>query len=89
MLDKSCEPQKKAKKPRARPELPSDLTRLRMVSLREAAEIRGVSVDGFRRHFGHLVRRVSPRRLAVRVGDLLDEPPSSIEDSVRLGKNQG
>jgi hypothetical protein len=67
---------KQAKKPKVRPELPPDLTRLRMVSIREAAELRGVSVDGFKRHFSHLIQRVSPRRLAVRVGDLLNEPTS-------------
>jgi len=38
--------------------------------------LRGVSVDGFKRHFSHLIQRVSPRRLAVRVGDLLNEPTS-------------
>jgi hypothetical protein len=49
---------------------------LRMVSLAQAAALRGVSVDTLKRRFPHLIKRVSPRRLAVRVGDLLDEPPS-------------
>jgi hypothetical protein len=61
---------------RTKPELPPELSRQRMVSLAEAAAIRGVSVDTLRRRFPHLIKRVSPRRLAVRVGDLLDEPPS-------------
>jgi hypothetical protein len=59
-----------------KPALPPDLSRQRMISLPEAALIRGVSPDTFRRRFPHLTKRVSPRRLAVRVGDLLDEPPS-------------
>jgi len=67
---------KKAEKPKARPALPPELAPLRMISIREAAELRGVSVDGFKRHFPHLVQRVSPRRLAVRVGELLNEPTS-------------
>jgi hypothetical protein len=57
-------------------DLPPDLSRNRMVSLPQAAELRGVSVDTLKRRFPHLIKRVSPRRLAVRVGDLLDEPPS-------------
>jgi hypothetical protein len=47
-----------------------------MISLPQAAELRGVSVDTFRRLFPDLIVQVSPRRLGVRVGDLLDKPPS-------------
>lgn len=66
----------KVRKPKVRPELPPDLMRLRMISIREAAELRGISVDSFKRHYSHLIQQVSPRRLAVRVGDLLNEPSS-------------
>jgi hypothetical protein len=54
-----------------------------MISLPKAAELRGVSLSTFKRNFAHLIRRVSPRRLAVRVGDVLDEPPSRPPDAGR------
>jgi hypothetical protein len=52
------------------PEL-SALELERHVSLREAAALKGFSVDTFRRHYGHLIRKVSPRRNAVKLRDLL------------------
>jgi hypothetical protein len=54
--------------------LPPAIERTRM--LPTAADLRGVSVSTFKRNFGHLIRRVSPRRLAVQLGELLDEPES-------------
>jgi hypothetical protein len=43
------------------------------VSVPEAAEFKNVSVDTFRRHYSHLIRKVSPRRDAVKLRDLLQE----------------
>ena len=43
----------------------------RHVSVPEAANIKNVSPWTFRKHYAHLIRRVSPRRFAVRLRDLL------------------
>jgi hypothetical protein len=43
------------------------------VSVPEAAKLRGISTDTFKRHFSHLIRKVSPRREAVKLRDLLTE----------------
>jgi hypothetical protein len=43
------------------------------VSVPEAAEFKNISVDSFRRHYRHLIRKVSPRRDAVKLRDLLQE----------------
>jgi hypothetical protein len=73
---KKAKKRKKQRQKRPRPVLPPELQRHRKISTREAAEIRGISVDTFRRHYGHLIEQVSPRRQAVTVGKLLDEPTS-------------
>jgi hypothetical protein len=44
----------------------------RHIPLAEAASIKGVSVDTFKRRYRHLIRRVSERRVAVKVRDLLE-----------------
>jgi hypothetical protein len=44
----------------------------RIVSLSEAARILGISEDGIRRHHSRLIRRLSPRRIGIRLGDLLE-----------------
>ena len=54
------------------PEL-SALDLERHVSVPEAADIKNVSVDTFKRHYSHLIRKVSPRRDAVKLRDLLTE----------------
>jgi hypothetical protein len=54
------------------PEL-SALDLERRVSVPEAAEYLNISVDTFRRHYQRLIRKVSPRRDAVRLRDLLTE----------------
>jgi hypothetical protein len=41
------------------------------VKVPKAADIKGLSEDTFRRHYGHLIRKVSPRRDAVKLRDLL------------------
>jgi hypothetical protein len=43
------------------------------VSVPAAAEILNLSVDSFKRHYRHLIRKMSPRREAVRLRDLLSE----------------
>jgi hypothetical protein len=41
------------------------------IPVKKAAELNDMSEDSFRRHHGHLIRRVSPRRDAVVLGDAL------------------
>jgi hypothetical protein len=69
---------KKGKKRQKRPHvaLPPELQRYRKIPITWAAAIKGISVDGFRRHYAHLIDQVSPRRQAVTLGKLLDEPES-------------
>jgi hypothetical protein len=50
---------------------PDWLALRRKVSVKEAAELNGVSEDSFRRHYGHLIKKVTPRRDAVELGDAL------------------
>ena len=45
----------------------------RHVSVAEAAAIKGVSPWTFKRHYSHLIKRVSPRREAVKLRNLLEE----------------
>jgi hypothetical protein len=45
----------------------------RHISLPEAAKLFNVSEDTFRRHYSHLIRKVSPRRNTVKLRDLLSE----------------
>jgi hypothetical protein len=41
------------------------------VSVPKAAHVRGISEDTFKRHYGHLIRKLSPRRDGVKLRDLL------------------
>jgi hypothetical protein len=43
------------------------------VSVPEAAKLKGISPDTFKRHYGHLIRKTSPRRNTVKMRDLLTE----------------
>jgi len=43
----------------------------RHVSVPEAARIKGISPDTFKRHYSHLIRKPSPRRCTVKLRDLL------------------
>ena len=58
---------------RPRVALPPELERYRKIPIPWAAAIKGISVDGFRRYYPHLIERVSPRRQAVTLGRLLAE----------------
>jgi hypothetical protein len=41
------------------------------ISVKEAAKLNDVSVDTFKRRFPHLIKKISPRRNAVTLGDAL------------------
>jgi hypothetical protein len=43
----------------------------------QAAEFNGISEDTFKRHYPHLIRKLSPRRNGVRLRDVLDAEPES------------
>ena len=58
-------------------QLSSGLERCRIIPVPQAAEFKGISPDTFRRHYGHLIRKLSPRRNGVRLGDVLDGEPES------------
>jgi hypothetical protein len=51
--------------------LPHWLALCRKISVREAAELNNVSEDTFRRRHPDLIKKVSPRRDAVKLGDAL------------------
>jgi hypothetical protein len=44
----------------------------RHVSVPEAAALKGISPDTFKRHFAHLIRKPSPRRTTVKLRNLLE-----------------
>jgi hypothetical protein len=54
------------------PEL-SALELEKSISVPEAAAIKGVSPWTFKRHYSHLIRKVSPRREVVKLRALLQE----------------
>jgi hypothetical protein len=56
-----------------RVELSPQLEKQRRISVRQAAEIKGISEPTFRRHFAHLIVKTTPGRDTVRLGDVLDD----------------
>jgi DNA-directed RNA polymerase specialized sigma24 family protein len=52
-------------------ELRPDLELQRVVTLREAAEICGISLDTIRRRYPQIIIKLSPRRVGVRLRDAL------------------
>jgi hypothetical protein len=58
--------------PPPRLELTPEQERRRRISVREAARLKGISEDTFKRHFGHQIEKLTPRRNVVRLGDVLD-----------------
>jgi hypothetical protein len=50
---------------------PDQTESMRIVSLKEAARLKGISEDTLRRHYRHLFVRVSTRRLGMRLKDAL------------------
>ena len=53
--------------------LAPDVERRRIISVPEAAELKGVSKDTFERHYRHLIRKLSPHRKGVMLGDVIDD----------------
>jgi hypothetical protein len=54
-------------------ELTPEQERQRRISVQEAAHLKGLSKDTFLRHYRHLVEQTSPRRLTVKLGDVLTD----------------
>jgi hypothetical protein len=52
-------------------DFPPELQIKRILSLQEAALLRGVSVDTLKRRYSHLIVKLSPRRAGMSVGDAL------------------
>jgi hypothetical protein len=52
-------------------ELSPEQERRRRISVKQAAEIKNLSEDTFKRYYGHLIRKESPRRSTVMLGDVL------------------
>ena len=53
----------------------SPLERRRKINVRDAASLNDLSEATFRRHYGHLIRKITPRRDAVDLCDAIDLPP--------------
>jgi hypothetical protein len=71
--EEECKKKKRRQRQRRpRVALPPELQRFRKIPVPWAAEMKGISVDGFRRHYAHLIEQVSPRRQAVSLGRLLE-----------------
>ena len=43
----------------------------RHIPVPEAARLKGISEDSYRRHYAHLIRQVSPHRQAVKLKDAI------------------
>jgi hypothetical protein len=58
---------------------PDWLALRRKISVKEAAALNNLSEDTFRRRYTHLIKKISPRRDAVEVGDAIaiGEPKSA------------
>ena len=57
----------------------ADLTHLdrqRRIRVKEAAAFNGLSEATFRRHFQHLIEKITPRRDVVKLCDAIDLPPA-------------
>jgi hypothetical protein len=50
---------------------PTWLTLKQKIPVKKAAALNDMSEDSFRRHYSHLIKKVSPRRDAVELGDAL------------------
>ena len=55
-----------------RVELTAEQQRRRKISLAQAAEITCLSEDTLRRRYAHLIKKLSPRRSGMSLGDALD-----------------
>jgi len=52
---------------------PLDL--LKKIPVREAAAFNDLSEATFRRHYSHLIEKITPRRDAVKLGNAINLPP--------------
>lgn len=50
---------------------PTALDLQRKISIKEAAALNNVSEDTFKRHYSHIIRKISPRRSVVALSDAL------------------
>jgi hypothetical protein len=55
----------------------------RKISVPEAAALNNLSPDTFTRTYPHLIKKVSPRRNAVELGDAINLPPVKTAGSRR------
>jgi hypothetical protein len=53
----------------------SAIERRRKIKVREAAAMNDLSEATFRLRYSHLIRKITPRRDVVELGDALDLPP--------------
>jgi hypothetical protein len=67
-----------------RVELSPELERHKRISVPQAAELRNISADTFRRRYRHLIRQESPRRQTVKLGDVLDDWDEKAPESIGL-----
>ena len=51
------------------------LERRKKIRVKEAAALNDLSEASFRRHYGYLIRKITPRRDAVELGDAINLPP--------------
>jgi hypothetical protein len=58
--------------PTRRVSLSPELERRRIISVQQAAEIKGISHDTFKRCYSHLIKKLSPRRNGCELGEVLD-----------------
>jgi len=69
---KTIRPEVTGRRPDARTTNPLDWIELqRIVDLKEAARLSGLSVDSIKRHHGAKIIDLSPRRRGMRIGDAL------------------
>ena len=53
----------------------SPLERRKKIKVKEAAALNDLSEASFRRHYPHLIRKITPRRDVVELGDAITLPP--------------
>jgi mRNA-degrading endonuclease toxin of MazEF toxin-antitoxin module len=56
-----------------RVELTPEQEKRRRISVAQAAEIKNISEDSFRRHYAHLIEKTTPRRDTVQLGAVLED----------------
>jgi hypothetical protein len=61
----------------------SPLERHQKIAVREAAALNDLSEASFRRHYAHLIRKITPRRDAVELGDAIALPPPTAPPQAR------